>query len=78
MMEEKTMMSAERDKKNYKIRTTYAKIHIGGTKEKPCYSIVWYDMEKNEYNLGFSSYYLEFVQKWLEECFEIIQPEEKE
>ena len=56
-----------------KIKTHHARIVVDGTAEKPYYSIEWYDHAKNEYFLGYSSYNIGYVFKWLEECFEIIE-----
>ena len=56
-----------------KIKTHHARIVVDGTAEKPYYSIEWYDHTKNEYFLGYSSYYIGHVFKWLEECFEIVE-----
>lgn len=56
-----------------KIKTHYARIVVDGTAEKPYYSIEWYDHTKNEYFLGYSSYCIGYVFKWLEECFEIVE-----
>lgn len=56
-----------------KIKTHHARIVVDGTSEKPYYSIEWYDHTKNEYFLGYSSYYIGYVFKWLEECFEIVE-----
>ena len=56
-----------------KIKTNHARIVVDGTAEKPYYSIEWYDHTKNEYFLGYSSYYIGYVFKWLEECFEIVE-----
>ena len=56
-----------------KIKTHYARIVVDGTAEKPYYSIEWYDQTKNEYVLGYSSYHIGYVFKWLEECFEIVE-----
>ena len=56
-----------------KIKTHYARIVVDGTAEKPYYSIEWYDQTKNEYVLGYSSYHIVYVFKWLEECFEIVE-----
>ena len=56
-----------------KIKTHHARIVVDGTAEKPYYSIEWYDPTKNEYFLGYSSYYIGYVYKWLEECFEIVE-----
>ena len=55
-----------------KIKTHYARIVVGGTAEKPCYSIEWYDPLEKEYNLGYSSYYIGYVFNWLSEYFEIV------
>ena len=59
-----------------KIKTPFATIIVGGTAEKPYYSILWLDKEKKEYNVGYSSFCLEFVFKWLEEEFEIAAADE--
>ena len=56
-----------------KIKTHHARIVVDGTAEKPYYSIEWCDHTKNEYFLGYSSYYIGYVFKWLEECFEIVE-----
>ena len=56
-----------------KIKTHHARIVVDGTAEKPYYSIEWYDPTKNEYFLGYSSYYIVCVFKWLEECLEIVE-----
>ena len=56
-----------------KIKTHHARIVVDGTAEKPYYSIEWYDHTKNEYFLGYSSYYIGYVFKWLKECFEIVE-----
>ena len=56
-----------------KIKTHHARIVVDGAAEKPYYSIEWYDHTKNEYFLGYSSYYIDYVFKWLEECFEIVE-----
>ena len=58
----------ERDK----IKTPFAQIIVGGSTEKPCYSIMWWDTTSKECNIGYSSYFLGYVRKWLEEDFEII------
>ena len=68
---EETLMNANASKPT-KIKTHYARIVVGGTAEKPCYSIEWYDPLKKEYNLGYSSYYIWYVFNWLSEYFEIV------
>lgn len=59
-----------------KIKTPFAKIIVDGTVEKPYYSILWLDKENKEYNVGYSSYYLDYVFKWLEVVFEIVASDE--
>ena len=54
-----------------KIKTPFAKIIVGGSAEKPYYSIMWWDMEQKECNIGYSSYFLDYVFKWLKVCFEV-------
>ena len=56
-----------------KIRTHHVRIVVGGTAEKPCYSIEWFDPVKKVHCLGYSSYSIEFVFNWLSECFEIVE-----
>ena len=60
-------------RENTKIKTHHARIVVDGTAEKLYYSIEWYDPTKNEYFLGYSSYNIDYVFKWLEECFEIVE-----
>lgn len=69
---EETMMNANASEPT-KIKTHHARIVVDGTAENPYYSIEWYDPKKNEYFLGYSSYYIGNAFKWLEECFEIVE-----
>ena len=59
-------------KDDQKIKTPFAKIIAGGSAKKPYYSIMWWDMEQKECNIGYSSYCLDYVFKWLEVCFEVV------
>ena len=72
MIMEETLTNAN-PREITKIKTHHARIVVDGTSEKPYYSIEWYDHTKNEYFLGYSSYYIGYVFKWLEECFEIVE-----
>lgn len=56
-----------------KIKAIYPHIVVGGQTGKPCYSIQWYDIEKQTMLDGYASYKLEFVKKWLQENFEEIE-----
>ena len=55
-----------------KIKTHFAKIIVDGTADKPYYNIMYFDPTDREYHIGFGSYYLEYVFKWLSEEFEIV------
>lgn len=55
-----------------KIKVTSAEIVVHGTEDKPYYEIKYYDIADGEWHVGYSSYYLDFVFKWLKECFEIV------
>lgn len=59
-----------------KIKVTEAEIVVHGTVEKPYYEIKYFDIADQQYHIGYSSYYLEFVFKWLNECFEIVGEKE--
>ena len=55
-----------------KIKTHFAEIIVGGTCEKPCYHIMYFDPTDREYHIGFGSFCLEYVFKWLSDEFEIV------
>ncbi|MDE7423573.1 MAG: hypothetical protein K2N51_07765 [Lachnospiraceae bacterium] len=59
-------------KKKEKIRVSEAEIVVHGTKEKPYYEIKYRKLGCREYNIGYSSCYLDYVFNWLEEEFEIV------
>ena len=54
------------------IRTHFAEIIVRGTADKPYYEILYFDTKDGSYHIGFGSYYLEYVFKWLSEEFEIV------
>ena len=56
-----------------KTKTHFAKIVVGGTAEKPYYNIMYYDPAEGEYHIGYGSYRLDFVFKWLSEEFEVVE-----
>lgn len=60
-----------------KIKVSSAEIVVHGTKEKPYYEIKYFDLSNNETHIGYSSYNLDYVFKWLEECFEIVNGEKR-
>lgn len=57
---------------NSKIKVKSAEIVVHGTANKPYFEIKYYDMADEKYHIGYSSYDLNFVFDWLEECFEIV------
>lgn len=68
---ELTAVNADNLGKYDKIKTPFAQIIVGGSTEKPCYSIMWWDTTSKECIIGYSSYFFGYVRKWLEEDFEI-------
>ncbi len=55
-----------------KIKVSSAEIVVHGTREKPYYEIKYHDLSDGQIHIGYSSYNLDFVFDWLEECFEIV------
>lgn len=55
-----------------KIRTHFAKIIVDGTAENPYYNILYYNPADKQYHIGWGSYDLRNVFRWLQEEFEII------
>ena len=47
-------------------------IIVTGKVYNPCYSILYYDTSDKTWHIGFSSYNLENVVRWKEECFEVV------
>lgn len=71
---EAVLMEIENDYKNVeKIKTPFAQIVVGGSIEKPYYSIMWLDTASKDFNIGYSSYFLAYVRKWLEVVFEVTE-----
>lgn len=70
-MAEKAMQSADVCTHKNKIKTNFAKIFVSGTPDRPYFNILYFDPGDQDYHVGFSSYCLEYVFKWLSEEFEI-------
>lgn len=70
-MDEKEMQSADVCTNKDKIKTNFAKIFVSGTPGRPYFNILYFDPADQDYHIGFSSYCLEYVFKWLSEEFEI-------
>lgn len=58
--------------KDNKIKVTSAEIVVHGTIDRPYYEIKYREIGSSEYHIGYSSYCLNNVFEWLEECFEIV------
>lgn len=59
-----------------KIKVKSAEIVVHGTIEKPYYEIEYHCIGKEEGNIGYSSYDLNNVFRWLNEYFEIVKEKE--
>jgi len=55
-----------------KVKVTRLEIIVTGTKDKPYFEIKYKELGKEDYNIGYSSYDLNNVFAWKEECFEIV------
>lgn len=70
-MPERDMKSADVCARKNKIKTNFAKIFVSGLAEKPYYNILYFDPLDKNYHVGFGSFCLSYVFKWLSEEFEI-------
>ena len=68
---EEAMMANDKQNKE-KIKTPFAKMIVGGKREKPCFSILYFDPVDKDFHIGYSSYSLECVFNWLNEEFELV------
>lgn len=66
--------TASMDECKHKIKTSFARIVVGGTLEKPCYNIWYSDPADGKCHIGFGSYRLDYVFRWLAEEFEVTEP----
>lgn len=57
-----------------KIKVSEIEIIVTGKKEKPYFEIKYREVGKRHYNIGFSSYNLDYVFDWKEKSFEVINP----
>ena len=74
MTREEAMMASSSPKKE-KFKTPFAQLIVGGEREKPCFSILFFDPNSKEFHIGFSSFSLEYVFNWLDEEFEVVEDE---
>lgn len=61
--------------KNEKIKVSELDIIVTGTKENPYFEIKYKRVGEEDYNIGYSSYDLNNVFDWKEECFELVKEE---
>ena len=57
---------------NEKIKVTSLEIIVTGKAEKPYFEIKYKGIGKRDYNIGYSSYDLNNVFTWRDECFEVV------
>ena len=57
---------------NEKIKVTSLEIIVTGKVEKPYFEIKYKEVGKRDYNIGYSSYDLNNVFTWRDECFEVV------
>lgn len=60
-----------------KVKVSSAEIIVTGTVEKPYFEIKYFDLSDGKYHIGYSSYDLENVFQWRDECFEIVGDDSK-
>lgn len=75
-MENETKVSFD-STKNEKIKVTELYLIFRMIGKKPYYEIKYKKVGDDYYNVGYSSYYVDYVLKWKEECFEIVEKKEK-
>ena len=66
------MSETEMNKNRTKISVKSAEIVVHGTVDKPYFEIKYLIIGENEYRIGYSSYDLKNVFRWLKECFDIV------
>ena len=69
-MNEKMPVQVE---KKERIKTRYAQVIVSESVEKPYFEILWYDEKRNDFNIGYGSYCMEYVFQWLNEEFEFTE-----
>lgn len=60
-----------------RIKVTKLRIIVSGTKEKPYYELMYKEVGKDDFNIGYSSYDLNNVFDWKENCFELVVTEDE-
>ncbi len=65
------MMRKREKNAGNKIKTPFAKVIVRAIEEKPYYEILYLDLLDKSFHIGFGSYCMENVFKWLNEEFKI-------
>jgi hypothetical protein len=73
MATEKRLIDVTEPIAHEKIKAFDPQIVVSDSPSKPYYSISYYDIAKKEWYIGYSSYDLKNVYKWLFECFEEVE-----
>lgn len=55
-----------------KVKVTSAEIIVTGKKEKPYFEIKYKEVGSKHYNIGYSSYDLDMVFNYRDECLEVV------
>ena len=67
-------MKSVEEYRHSKMKTPYANVIVEKIMGKPYFEIEYYDPEKEQTYIGYGSYCMDYVFKWLEEEFEIERP----
>lgn len=67
------MRNAAKDSKTERIKVSYLEIIVTMIGKKPYYEIKYKKIREDYYHVGYSSYKLENVLAWRNECFEIVR-----
>ena len=70
---EETKMSCDNVVKKFKAFDPH--IAVNRADDEPCYMIQWYDVSDKRWHIGFSSFDISLVRKWLREEFEEVEVE---
>lgn len=74
-MSDNDIVKASGEVSSEKIKAIYPHIVVSGDIDNPYYSIQCYDIQKKTMFDCYASYKLGLVRKWLEEHFEVIEPD---
>lgn len=61
------------DSKTERIKVSYLEIIVTMIGKKPYYEIKYKKIQEDYYHVGYSSYKLENVLTWRDECFEVVR-----